>query len=260
MSLIFSGAQWLTEEVASKLFEKFSENVLERWSKHRRNEFFKSFCEEFQKELYLKEPQSKVDNAFEELLKKDKTSEILFEAYRQVSLAKSKTLGPRIIGYLTATLVLQDILANEDDEMIFEIAEKSSDADLLAFASFYDENVEHSKNKDKRVYNVSLSEHGELRILLGTEVFNSSWRRQKTSVNLTPVNLGEYIGDWAIRYKNLGVIVEEVSEETLEYGADPERHIDEDGTERTISWVIIIPGRFKRLRDYIGRAKLNNLE
>lgn len=257
MSIILTGTGWLAEQAGAKFLEKFAHNVLERWSQHRRKEFFNSFCDEFRKELAIKEPLSQVDEALEKLINKDKHTEILFEAYRQVSLAKSKTLGPRIIGYLTATLIIKEQEADDDDQMIFEIAEKSSDADLLAFANFYDENVEHSKKADKTIYNVTLNKYGELRILFDKESFNTTWRKEG-AINLPPPNLADFIGDWAVRYKNLGVLIEEVSEKTIEYRADSERHIDEDGTERTITWWIIVPSRFKRLRDYIVRANFKS--
>jgi hypothetical protein len=253
MSLVVKGGVWIGKKLASKLFDKFSSKVVERWSKYRRDMFFEAFCHEMEIELQQKYPSVAVEDTLQTILDDENKSEALFEAYRQVSLSKSKKIGPRIIGLLTAQIFVQDNVADADEELLFEIAEKSSDADLIGFANFYDEQLEHSKNSNKKIYNVTKKKNGNLEIVVGEESLDSTWDRN-SDINLGSLNLRADYGAWALRFKNLGVLVEEIRDKTISYEEDSERHIDEPGTLRTIRWVIIVPGQFSRLRDLIVRA------
>lgn len=244
---------WVGEQIAGKIFEKFNDKVIERWSRYRRERFFEAFCDEMAVEIEQQHPLASVNEILEKVLEDENKSETLFEAYRQVSLSKSKKIGPRIIGFLTAEIILKDGLASVDEELLFEIAERSSDADLLAFSDFYDDNVEHSRNTDRRAYTVTLLKNGDLEIVHDTYEIDSNWDFGG-SFNMGAINLADDIGDWAVRFRALGVLVEKITDKTKSYQEDSERHIDQDGTLRTITWIISIPSRFKRLRDLIVRA------
>lgn len=54
--------------------------------------------------------------------------------------------------------------------------------------------------------------------------------------------------------KSHGIILDDIKERQWEYKEDGERHIDEDGSVREISWWLTIPKAFFRLAELVERA------
>lgn len=113
--------------------DKFAELVIKRWTRHRAEAFFKSFIDEV--ELSLNGMGSnRVHDYLDAMLNDSEKSELLFDAYRRVSFSTAKTLGPRIIGLLTARLLLKNGKAGWAEDKVFTAAESLSDPELLEFA------------------------------------------------------------------------------------------------------------------------------
>ena len=74
-------------------------------------------------------------------------TEVLYDAYRSVCFSKSKTMGPRILGLLTASIVLEKRTATDEEEPVFKAAEALSDPELLEFFKAYRKYSADSKDK-----------------------------------------------------------------------------------------------------------------
>jgi hypothetical protein len=186
-----------------------------------------------------------LDQTLTEILEDDLCSEVLFEAYRHVALSKSRELGPRIIALLTAALVNEGRHASEHEEAMFLAAENLSDDELLAFAVFVDDECAKLSDSEGR--------ENPLRFKWSSEQFDSNWPRRE-GVPTGPINLHECLGRWAVKLKAYGIIADDVEERQFDYEENSERHIDQPGSVREISWWIIIPAEYLRLVVLIRRA------
>jgi hypothetical protein len=244
----------LSGHVAGKLFDyvssKFKTNVIERWTKRRAQKFFDEFCREVEIELGGT-GSAKLDDILSHILEDEICTETLFDAYRRVSLTKSKELGPRIIGIVTAELVLRDRTADEIEDSILTAAENLSDDELLDYAKFVREQSVIGADESEK--DVSFTENGDLKIKWSEEHFDSNWRNNDR-VSIAPLNLDESLGRWASKIKSYGILFDDMQEREWEYQEDSERHIDQDGTVREISWWIYVPKEYLRLADLVDRV------
>jgi hypothetical protein len=237
--------------LASKLLDVvtsgFRAHVIERWSRRRAVEFFDQFCKEV---LLQREGANshELQEHLARLIEDEVCSEVLFDAYRRVSLSKSKSLGPRITGLLTAELVGTGRIANDADEAIFSAAENLADNELVAFAKFTREEREKSAAGPEK------AKQGELRVELGAAQRDSNWLRDDM-LSLAAPDLSRCLGRWAAKLQNCGILTTDVTERQFEYEEDAERHVDEAGTVREITWWIVIPESSFRLVDFISRVR-----
>jgi hypothetical protein len=133
--------------VAKTIGKHFGKAVIERWSRHRAERFFEAFAEEAERETESTCRPSEADAMLTQILNDEGKSEVMFDAYRRVCLARSKRIGPRIIGLLTAELVLQGKMADATEEALFEVAETFSDRDFMEFRKVYSEYLSVAKTK-----------------------------------------------------------------------------------------------------------------
>ncbi|MFZ1934475.1 MAG: hypothetical protein WCB27_21320 [Thermoguttaceae bacterium] len=240
--------------VSGKLMDyivsQFRSRVVERWSKRRAEQFFDEFCREVNVEL-SGGSSSKLDDLLSNILEDEVRSEVLFDAYRRVCLAKSRSIGPRIIGILTAELVLQNRTATDAEDAMLGTAENLTDDELLAYAAFFREQM--ARALDPKTEDVKLTERGDLRIEWYKEQFDSNWRHDER-VSIAPLDLAECIGRWALKMKSHGIILDDMKERQWEYKEDGERHIDQDGSVREISWWLTVPKAYFRLAELVERA------
>ena len=221
-------------------------HVIERWSRHRAHEFFDQFCravvgdEVSDEELRL---------LLNRLLADDKRSEIVFDAYRSVCLTKSRSIGPRIIALLTAELVNAESIAPEADESIFAAAEQMSDDEFQEFASYV---RDMRKAMDAGQERGPKMEHGSMVILAFDDMTDSNWRSDR-SQSVGPMDLPQQIGAWALKLKQVGLVTDDVQEREWEYKEDGERHIDQDGVAREITWWLTLHEPALKLAALIDR-------
>lgn len=235
----------LTELVESTI----RANVIERWGRHRARQFFEAFCEAVTDE---KTSEADLQQRLDDLLSDDRRSEVLFDAYRSVCLTRSKTLGPRVIALLTAELVMGESVADDGESAIFGAAEELSDSELIEFSEFAMQH--HMRAKENTKDSCSLTDAGGVRIQWGEETFDSNWHRE-IEVSLAPLDLANDFGTWAPKLKRHGLLSDDVKERQWDYKEDGERHIDEDGTARQVSWWLCLSSSAIRFAELIQKAR-----
>lgn len=99
---------------------------------------------------------------------------------------------------------------------------------------------------------VDSKEHG-LRIRCCEEQVDSNWSLSQ-GVSTGPLDLDEWLGTWGRKLKSYGIIKDDVQERLFNYPEDSERHIDEPGTIREISWWISVPAEYFKLVNLVCRA------
>jgi hypothetical protein len=241
----------LVGHAAGKLLDKFGSSfrthVIERWSRRRAEEFFGQFCEEVSR-LGDCATSRELDETLARMVEDEVCSEVLFDAYRRVALSRSRVLGPRIIALLTAELVIEGRVATDAEDTIVSAAENLADDELIAFAEFI-------RREQAKISGAAGKVGEELRIKWCEEQIDSNW---KEIVPTGPLDLDECLGRWAGKMKSYGIIKEEIQERQFDYEADSERHIDEPGTVREITWWISVSAKYFKLVDLISRARGNS--
>lgn len=247
-------SSFLIDYAAGKLIDnlasQFRTHVIARWSKQRAEEFFYQFCREVGKEA-TDGNSDKIDSMLQEMMEDDVKSEILFDAYRRVSLSRSKKIGPRIIGLITAKLVIAGETASDEEDNMLLAAENLSDDELFAYAQFVSEQKQYALDEKRK--DVVFNKYGDLQNEWSKEQFDSNWRRH-TEVSLAPLDLGECLGRWATKLQTYGIITDDMKERQWEYEEDSERHVDEPGSVREVSWWIFLPKAYFSFAELIDRV------
>ncbi|BBB14984.1 uncharacterized protein RVIR1_04730 [Candidatus Rickettsiella viridis] len=231
---------YVAKKALNILENKFISNVVEKWSQYRARKFLQTFIAEIEKNTDFKDP-TKLKNMIEEFFEDENKSEILFEAYRKVVLSASKNIGPIIIAIITAKLILEKKQSNETEDRIILAAENLSDNELISFLEFY--------------YKKIKKENDDLEILLHEESYGESFEN-----DLTAPPLSEWPGIWALKLKNMGILLERVTQKTRHYPASCYADKDYDaGISNDFKYYIIIPQEYQLLADYINTAlKITN--
>jgi hypothetical protein len=249
----------LTGHFAGKLIDRFSRsfrtNVIERWATRRANNFFQQFCREVEIELAGGRSEE-LETLLDKMLQDEHSSELLFDAYRRVSLSRSKAIGPRVTGIITAKLAIEQRDPTGAEESMLDAAEQLFDVELIEFASFI-RNYRRLATNEKPD-EVNLSDRGILRIKWNSEKLDSNWDRD-FDVSLGPLNLRESCGSWAKKLESLGIIQTDVTEKKWDYQEDGERHIDQDGSVREVTWWIITCDTYFVFADMIDRVNYEHL-
>lgn len=216
----------LGKPIAKKLAAKFGESVVARWTNYRKSKFLDSFLAMYEEEAGAE--QSKIDDALDKILADDVSSELLYDAYVRVCLSKSKDLGPRIIGILTAKLTISCSRANDQQESVFAAAERMSDSELYSFLKHFmsiDEEAKEATDERKKV------------IVSGDdliEILDSNWTEQGvghgTDSEITPSSLWDSLGSWAAKLEQCGLLANSMTLQVHDVKEDSERHIDYDQT------------------------------
>jgi len=230
------------------LKKSFKNNVIDRWSRWRSEKFLKTFYQEIFQLINLDNPQE-LNSYLDKIFQDEEMSEILFDAYRRVSLSRSKTIGPRIIAVVTAKLIYEKRCADTSEEILLTAAETLNDDEFVEFEYFVSTNKKHANSKNNEVY---FDKSGNLKIKYRQEHFDSNFHPE-TEISISPINLTYEIGIWAIKMKNLGIIYDEVIEKKSKYQEDSERKVYQDGESCHIIWQITIDKDFFILAELAGR-------
>lgn len=102
------------ESIAASLATKFASNVIEKWTRYRAENFFEEFQHRLIEGHISGDQYIDVADDIDDILSDEKGSEVVYDAYRRVSLSSSKDIGPRIIGVLTAELCIAKEYANDE--------------------------------------------------------------------------------------------------------------------------------------------------
>lgn len=207
----------LVIKLTTWLLSQFKAIVIEKWSRRRAEAFFQTFVERLTEVDNKGKPLSELEPLLSKLIEDDFKSQILFEAYRQVYLSSSASIGPKIIAVMTARLIAENRMASSEEERLLMAAEMLSDMDLIEFSNY-------------------LSKYSpvNLEVELLEETEDSNWR--KGSIALGPVNIGEYVGNWCLKMANCGLVVNDLVRKSIDYDVDDDAHVDEPGTLTTYTW------------------------
>lgn len=187
-------SSYMVGKAADQLLDMFRAQVIERWSRRRAEEFFAAFAKAVVDPAM---PPNEVEADLTAILQDETKSEVLFDAYRRVCLAKSKVIGPRAIGLLTAQILIENRAATEFEERWFEAYETCSDEELKDLSEFYALAFERLRGnqKDYRVRGTTMQ---------------IDWTEDEGSltgnVDRSPLNLHEALGSWAAKLERLGMI------------------------------------------------------
>ena len=211
--------------IGSMLSKKFGKAVIARWTEYRKKNFFDAFLSEFQIE---EKNEYEINKKLDKILENEQLSSLLHDSYIKVCLSKSKTIGPRIVGYLTAELIASGEIADEEEESIFAAAEHLSDDEFYSFFNYYNRlraDAEDDKSEEKKILKGS---NGIIRIL--DEKWAETGTRQTRDSDLTPESLWVSLGSWASRLESYGFIRNSMTVKSHYVRMDSERHIDYDQT------------------------------
>lgn len=237
------------DRLHSLVADRFTESVITRWSRHRAKRFFEKFAEAIGAELASGQDDPKVNDLLDRMLSDDVRTEAMFDAYRRVSLSASRDIGPRIIGLLAGELVIEGRRANPAEDALFMAAETMNDREFQEFLEFFDEWRERA---DAPESDVRRTEFG-LEIDWLKENIDRSLR-PAFEIQTGPLNLPESLGTWAVRLKNLGLLLETITEKSVEHYADAECVDPESKTVRTLTWQIVLPLGCERFATLVKRA------
>jgi len=232
--------KFLFGKALERIEGSFTDKVINRWSGFRARRFLNTFAEAVAREAQDQGGEKKVNALLDELLSNETKTEVLFEAYRRVLLSASKDLGPRIIALLTAHLIQQNRYATDDEEIVFRAAEGFTDRELQSFRAHLT-HVINQYGGDVRFFRTSLDKK---RIRMS--------RRSSETVPIGAMNLIEVLGSWAPKAVQIGLLREEIVEETTYRGA---RLDDDVEYEREIEWYVVYAPGSGRLVELIERAE-----
>lgn len=211
--------------IATWVAKQFGSLVIERWSRHRAEKFFEAFVSSVNSET----PEVDAEERLLKILQDEKLSEVLFESYRKVCLSKSRTIGPRIIGLLTAQIVGEGRRATGKEEDVFEAAENLADSDFLDFFKDFSEILSKAIGilDSAAEYNVAYG-YVMVRSDLGVETSHPIGGEGWIDVNYGP---------WGRKLKQLGLVTERVDQDLLETKSY-------DGSEKATSARIVTSTSF----------------
>ena len=242
------------KKLTTIIANKFGTKVIERWTRYRAEKFFEGFVESLSEELNTSIKSTEADAALDKILDDDVKSEVLFDAYCTVCFAKSKTIGPKIVGILTGYLVAEGRKTSIEEDFVFRAAEALSDADLIElFKEFRKRAKDADECKDEKKY--AHWEGDSIVVPWNQEVQDCAWpHSRKAEIDISPLNLGEVFGYWAAHAEQLGLLSCRIAQRQFEYKEDSDRHIDEDGVLTIYTSTITFESPCKRLSELIGRC------
>ena len=225
------------EKAIGLLASKFKDAVIQRWGAHRARQFMDALLIAIGEDELIGGHPDKVQTMLDKAMADDNLSAVLFDAYRRVTLSASRDIGPRIIAFLTARLLLSEEEASEQDDAIFRAAEFMNDKELRDLAEFVEE---HQKKAVKESDTSSTTKKSDSVVTKGGALryhyysIDESLEVENRQSFTGPMNLSLDIGSWAGKAEWLGLVHQESASTTLkDEGSD--YHIGE-GMFRRIDW------------------------
>lgn len=236
-------AAYLGGKLVTVALDRLRKAVIEPFGRRRAEEFIAAFASAV---VDPTTPPEEIQDKLTEILEDPTRQEVLFDSYRAVCLSRSRTVGPRAIGLLTAHIVNAQRLATDVEEAWFQVYESFSDAELQATYSFFADAFRKAQSgvaKDHKLDPTSLT--------IDWAVDEDSFRANADRSNFS---LQEALGSWGAKLERLGVLCTRILEEVWDYDVDSERHIDEPGTARRTTYRIVLRTEDEPFAALIGRA------
>ncbi len=207
-----------------KAAERMGRAVLGRWSDYRARRFIEQFVEEVGRDLGGADPEQ-LEERLEKIVSDEGKSAALYEAFRHVFLSASREIGPRVLALHMAEVV-SGLVSNVE----------VSDAVMLAAAALLDFEFDEflgytaARGMDEQSFADSL--HSVTIVKVDVVEFDSNWRRGRAATGV--ISLRSEVGSWAQKLEGVGLLIQDISEEELDYPADAERTMVEAGTVRRV--------------------------
>jgi hypothetical protein len=232
----------LATTVGTYLAKNFAGRIVERWTKYRSDQMLEGLVAGLSEEK-LTGNKTEVDRILSRILEHEKYSEALFDAYRRICFSKSKTIGPRIVGYLTARIIAEQRVASDGDEEIFDAAERLGDGDLIAFINEYHD---QASKADKESTGLAKPEwdNGAIIIPWYDTQFYSNHGSYKGE-DISPLDLGKAYGRWAGELGRIGLMTTLIKRGMIDY---------ESGPAETYEFIVRFERNCKNLSDLILRC------
>ena len=209
------------------------------------NEFFMAFLQAIAAEQRSGMRSQIVDDLLSDISEDERKSETLFDAYRCVALARSKIVGPRVVGLLTAQIVLEDRCATDEEESVFLASEDMTDSELMSAAAFVTTALAKAQDGDERYEITEVA----LKIKFHSEITDDSSRE---AASTSPSDLYENLGRWASRLERTGLLSQDVTQQQRSYG--PSNYVDEPGSETERIWNLYLSPGAITLSQLVHRA------
>lgn len=190
------------ELIAGKFAEYFIEktvaSVFRKLQAQRAQAFFDTFIDAVANGASEEEIQKKLD----EILESESKSEVLFDAYRSVTLSKSKIIGPKAIGLLTARIIAENRDATSDEALWLEAYESLTDTELIQLSGYLEDAFAG------RTFNYSRQN-------------KAVYVKYPQSADTGPFDLQNQVGSWARKLHSLGILLLERKEPIAVLGDQP---------------------------------------
>ncbi|MBB5356856.1 hypothetical protein HDE76_000038 [Rhodanobacter sp. ANJX3] len=237
----------LTSQLLSEAKSLIKADVIARWSNYRSHRFVDALVDAIRDERDHELSEDELNHSLSELVKKDNNSEALFEAYRRVCFARSRDIGPRMIGILTATLILEERRPTKIEDAILDVSENLNDDELREVV----ETV-------KRWSAIALSGGEGARHLEGQLQYvahQSTVVSKDGQTSDTGSMLIDTLGSWGEKLRTYGLLFERVQERVIKKEGQVSLSATQFGPDRTIAHSIIFREGYQNLVDLIDRAE-----
>ena len=221
--------------------------VIARWSRYRADRFLEALMEAVRFEMGHGVSEEEPNDVLNRMMAKEANTEAVFEAYRRVCLSRSRDIGPRMVGMMTATLLLEERRPTAVEDSIFDVAENFSDSELLDVVDV----VRGWQKSERDGYKDIASVGGTIQ-----HTIESTWIDDRSSKGIDGSSqLISILGPWGEKLRSYGLVREVVHERRKHYREDSERHIDQDMSGRLVSRTIVFVAGYADLIDFIERAE-----
>ena len=241
------------KKLLSIVESKFETKVIRRWSHYRAECFFEAFLESLSAELKTGMESAATDAALKAILEDEVKTEVLWDSYRTVCLARSKNLGPKIIGFLTGYLVAEGRVADNTEDQVFVAAETLSDGELIGLFKEFRKSAKAAdacKNPKKDPHWV-----GDSVVVPWDEATRDSARQGDSEIDVSPLNFAAaFEGSWALRAERLGLLSSRITQRKVYYQDDSERHIYGEGVLTIHTLTVTFEAPCRKLCDLIERS------
>jgi hypothetical protein len=230
---------WAGKAAISKVKDLIVRKVAARWSSYRADVFTAALVDALRRDREEQDT-SELDDVLLELLRIDWKSEAIFEAYRRVSLSRSRDLGPCIVALLTAELILEERKPEDSEELIFDAAERLSDAEILEFSK----SIREWEDKATTEKPDALP---DLYVSIGKDYVDLDMGAAIETSSMMPG-----LGNWAVKAVALGLISERIEDRTQKM--ETRYHVGPQ-TYRTVTFTVYVPAGVRRFAHYVERAQ-----
>lgn len=224
----------------------FRHNVIERWSRYRAEQFFDQLCCELRSET-----DGTLKSYLDHLRGNDSASERLFDAYRSVTLSRSKILGPKFIAVIVARTLVEDRNPTAYEASMMNVAEEFDDDEFRGFADF----VRQTRDDIAKGKDASVDERGVVKIRWCDDELELN-RSSHVDFSASPLNLYDSHGSWAVKMERLDILRTDLTDR-IERREQPYAEAEPDHVRHRSLWVLTDIGYFE-FGDIIHELSLPN--